>query len=101
MSIGNSLLIYRGVVALSATEQYMFGKFLEGMVPNCGIDVTVRDRRGREIIVPKTKGAQSIQTLRERSFQVNGARIFNSLPRSIKNLRRISVDEFKSKLQAG
>ena len=73
-------------------------KIIEGMVPNCGLDVTDSDRRGREIAVPHFKGTQRIQTLRERSFQVNGARIFNSLPKAIRNLRRLSVVDFKSKL---
>ena len=73
-------------------------KIIEGMVPNCGLDVTDSDRRGREIAVPHFKGTQRIQTLREMSFQVNGARIFNSLPKAIRNLRRLSVVDFKSKL---
>jgi hypothetical protein len=36
--------------------------------------------------------------MRDCSFQVNGARIFNSLPKSVRNLTRTSIDDFKSKL---
>ena len=73
-------------------------KMIEGLVPSCGLEVTVNERRGREILVPQTKGSQRVQSMRDRSFQVNGARIFNSLPKSVRNLTRISIDDFKSKL---
>ena len=73
-------------------------KVVEGLVPNCGLEVTEGERRGREILVPKSKGTQRVQTMRERSFQVNGAKIFNSLPKSVRNITRVSVDDFKAKL---
>ena len=73
-------------------------KMVEGLVPNCGLEVTESDRRGREILVPKSRGTQRVQTLRESSFQVNGARLFNSLPKSVRSVRRVSVDDFKAKL---
>ena len=69
-----------------------------GLVPNCGLVVKTSERRGREIEVPKSKGTQRVQSPWERSFQVNGANIFNSLPKSIRNFKSASVDEFKSKL---
>ena len=71
---------------------------LEGIVPNCGLEVLNSERRGREISIPELKGSQRVKTLRENSFQVKGARIFNSLPKSLRNLKQISVDEFKFKL---
>ena len=73
-------------------------KMIEGLVPNCGLEVTASERRGREIMVPQSKGSQRIQSMRDRSFQVNGARIFNSLPKSVRNLTRTSIEDFKSKL---
>ena len=45
-------------------------KVLEGLVPNCGIQPTFSDRRGREGIVPASRGKSRIQTLRDQSFQV-------------------------------
>ena len=36
--------------------------------------------------------------MREASFQVHGAKLFNSLPIYIRNLKKVSVEEFKSKL---
>ena len=73
-------------------------KILEGLVPNCGIQETFNERRGRETIIPPLKGKQSIKSLREQSFQVNGPRLFNSLPKHIRNIRRVSIDDFKEHL---
>ena len=73
-------------------------KIMEGLVPNCGIEETTSDRRGREARVPQIKSSGKIQAIREASFQVNAPRLFNSLPQNIRNLSKISVDEFKIKL---
>ena len=73
-------------------------KIIEGLAPNCGLEVTNSDRRGREILIPKPKGSQRVKTLREQSFQVSGGKIFNSLPKSIRNLKGLSIEEFKYKL---
>ena len=56
------------------------------------------DRRGREAQIPQLKGPLAIRSIREQSFQVNGPKLFNCLPPSIRNLSGISVDEFKLKL---
>ena len=45
--------------------------------------------------IPELKGSQKVRTLRENSFQVRGLRIFNSLPKSLRNLHGIPVDDFK------
>ena len=70
-------------------------KILEGISPNCGITESHSERRGREILVPNVKGRGKIHTLREGSFQVHGGRLFNSLPKSIRTLSKISIEEFK------
>ena len=51
---------------------YMW-KILEGLVPNCGTEVSSSERRGREVLIPKLKGSQKMRSLRDQSFQVNGA----------------------------
>ena len=74
-------------------------KILEGLTPNCGIETTTSERRGREVKIPPVKGIKGrIQTLREASFQIHGPRLFNSLPKSVRNLTRVSVEEFKCSL---
>ena len=69
-----------------------------GISPDCGLVTQTSERRGRELKIPAIRGKGKIQTLREASFQVHGARLFNSMPKSIRDLSRISVDQFKYKL---
>ena len=73
-------------------------KILEGQVPNCGLVTKFSERRGREVHIPPLKGAQSVRKLREQSFQVNGPSLFNSIPRKIRDLTKVSIDEFKEQL---
>ena len=75
-------------------------KILECLTPNCGLETMKSERRGREVVIKPARGKQSIQTLRENSFQVNGAKVFNSLPKKIRNLTNIPLEEFKSKLDS-
>jgi hypothetical protein len=45
------------------TERYKIiytWKVLEGMVPNCGINHTTRERRGRECTIPAPRGRTAI-----------------------------------------
>ena len=75
-------------------------KIIEKISPNCGLEVKTSERRGREVIIPPSKGSGKFHTLREGSFQVHGPRLFNSLPKKIRNLTRISLEEFKMKLNS-
>ena len=73
-------------------------KILEGISPNCGVHTSWSERRGREVIIRPIRGSLKVQSLREGSFQVHGARLFNSLPKHIRNSTRISIDKSKEKL---
>ena len=57
-----------------ATHGYKW-KVLEGVVPNCGI-----------------------YPMREASFQSSGPKLFNALPRYLRNMKRVPEIEFKEKL---
>ena len=75
-------------------------KILEGYAPNCGVELAPENSRlGRKIKIPSLskKGRQAIQTMRENSFQINGAKLFNSLPSKIRNIKR-DLEEFKEAL---
>ena len=37
-------------------------------------------------------------SVRMKSFQIHGARVFNTLPKSLRNLKKTSTEEFKAKL---
>ena len=78
---------------------YMW-KILKGLVPNCGVQLSpYNERRGRSVAVPNLNrnGRKYIQTLREQSFQINGARLFNTLPKDIRNMN-ICQEDFKAAL---
>ena len=64
-------------------------KVLQGIVPQCGISVATsqESRRGRTLSIPPLTGTRmAIRTLREKSFQVEAPRLFNSLPLELRNM---------------
>ena len=75
-------------------------KILEGYAPNCGVEVALENARiGRKCKIPQLvqNGRKAIQTLREQSFQIDGTRLFNCLPKKIRNIKR-DQDIFKVEL---
>ena len=78
---------------------YMW-KCLEGKVPACGVTAAAANARlGRRAAVPGLRpgGRRAVQTMREQSFQINGARLFNCLPRKLRDMTR-DQDQFKAAL---
>jgi hypothetical protein len=80
-------------------------KILEGIVPNLSSDENqVRSvttlRYGRRCIVPPMSRAtsQRVRSLREGSFSVQAANLFNVLPQSIRNMSDVALPVFKQKL---
>ena len=58
----------------------------------------MNERRGREVKVPILRGKPAVRKLREQSFQYNGPKLFNSLPKCLRGISKVSVEEFKEKL---
>ena len=80
-------------------------KILEGLAPNLsegpnGISPKWSDRRGRQCNVPhvRTRAPRRIQSIRRASFGIKGPRLFNCLPKHIRNLKGVTVNKFKSQL---
>ena len=78
-------------------------KILEELVPsleNVKRFSNFSDRGGRTCTVPSVNrnAPKKIQTLRESSFSVNGTRLFNVLPKKLRNLTNCPVSEFKANL---
>ena len=63
-------------------------KMLEEMVANNGAVEAQWGNRGRLVKIPKSQGSQATRTLRDSSFTVRAGRIFNVLPRNIRDYRR-------------
>ena len=75
-------------------------KILKGVVPNCGVKLAPdNERLGRKVSIPSLQrnGRKAIHTLREQSFQINGARLFNCLPKTLRNMTTCQ-DDFKEAL---
>ena len=83
-------------------------RILEGQVPNIcssrsatgAIEATWHCRRGRICSIPavKTNCPKSVQNLREASIPVRGQRLFNTLPKAVRNLTGCNVETFKHQL---
>ena len=80
-------------------------KILENMVPNLNAAGTMFKtstslRNGRQCIVPPISKSAStrVSSLREGSLAVNGAQLFNALPRHLRDITGVELSEFKKKL---
>ena len=63
-------------------------KILEGLVPQQGnIRSVRRPQKGRLVLEPTIKSSSKAKSLKESSFTIQAARLFNSLPRSIRDYR--------------
>ena len=76
-------------------------KVLQGLVPNCGIDRLDFSSKGRLAALPNCRSGrlESIRTLKEKSFCSEGPKLFNALPRCIRDCT-LSKDSFKSLLDS-
>ena len=77
-------------------------KILEGLVPNVGANKIVSRtsiRHGRVCEIPRilSNSPTKVQTLLEGSFCINGGKLFNAIPKSIRNLTDVDVTTFKKK----
>ena len=75
-------------------------KILENLVPNFGIQSRTNPRTGRFCVVPHVRltAAARVQTIRFASLSVNGPRLFNAMPQSIRNTSECSIESFKAVL---
>ena len=76
-------------------------KMMEGLVPVC-VDLKRRNRgrNGRSIKLPllsRTASAR-VRSLRESSFFIQSVKLFNALPRGIRDLSGCSIEKFKRQL---
>ena len=73
---------------------------LEGKVPSNGAVEEKWGNRGRMVVIPRTKGSLAVRTLRDGSFTVRAGRLFNSLPRYLRDYsgEKTTINNFKSQL---
>ena len=76
-------------------------KMLEGVVPQVGnLKSYTHIRHGRKCRVPcvNTCATSRVRNIRNASFAINAPRLFNSLPKHIRDITDCSTDVFKNRL---
>ena len=75
-------------------------KTIENIVPNFGINTRVNPRTGRFCVVPHVRSAAParVQSLRFASLSINGPRLFNAMPKYIRNIHGCAANAFKTLL---
>ena len=81
---------------------YMW-KVMENVVPatnegNGGRKLHHRNGRSFEIKISNSQIPKSVQNIRDSSLNVNGAKLFNALPKYLRNCTNCAVIDFKKKL---
>ena len=85
------------------TERYKIiymWKIINGLVPDIGVQISSVEssRTGLTVRVPPKSGSKEIvQTLKDQYFTTHGPRLFNSLPKSLRE-RGSTLDSFKERL---
>jgi len=75
-------------------------KAIENKVNNFGVTTYNSPRLGRLCKLPKitTTSPMSITTLKEASLKIRGPKLFNSAPKTIREMSECSTDSFKKQL---
>ena len=78
-------------------------KILEGLVPNVGtnkVSSRTSARHGRLCEIPRISNSApaNIRSLLEGSFCIHAGKLFNAIPKSIRNLVGVDIATFKKKL---
>ena len=77
-------------------------KLSQGLVTGYHLPFQQNVRRGLLVSVPPmaTTSAAAVKKARESSLQVKGARLFNLVPRDLRDMKAVTVDTFKVGLDA-
>jgi hypothetical protein len=77
-------------------------KLSQGLVGGYSLPFQCSDRRGRTVLVPSmvSGSAAAVKKARESSLQVKGARLYNLLPKDMRDMQGGTVDTFKTSLDS-
>ena len=72
-------------------------KLSQGLATGYSLPFHHSERRGWQVTVPPmaTTSEPAVRKAREASLQVKGARLFNLVPKEVRNLSGVTVDSFK------
>ena len=77
-------------------------KILEGLVPNINgkVKATQSDRRGRHCSIPSINNTGKLDTIYRSSVAVHGAKLFNAMPKHIRDATNIPIEKLKKLLDS-
>ena len=77
-------------------------KLSQGLVGGYSLPFQHSDRRGRTVLVPQIvlESAAAVKKARESSLKVKGARLYNLLPKELRDMQGVTVDTFKTSLDS-
>ena len=77
-------------------------KLSQGLVTGYHLPFQQNERRGLLVAVPPItiQSAVAVRKARESSLQVKGARLFNLVPKDIRDMKGVTVNTFKAGLDA-
>ena len=77
-------------------------KLSQGLVSGYSLPFQTSERRGTLALVPPfaINSPSAVKKAREASLQVKGARLFNLMPLNLRNMTGVSVEMFKTALDA-
>ena len=77
-------------------------KIAQGLVQGYHASFVQSDRRGRQMVLAPlcNRAAASVRNAREASLQVRGAKLFNCIPRELRDTFSGTTEQFKAKLDA-
>ena len=78
-------------------------KIIENICPNLQnnpINTFIHDRKGRLCKIPtlNTKSSRKIQTIKENTLPIRGPKLFNTIPKELRNITEVNTLTFKRKL---
>ena len=75
-------------------------KMIESLVPNVGVQTKYNARRGRLCVVAyaNNRARATVQNIKNCFLTVRGAKLFNALPRTVRDLSKVTLNIFKNRL---
>ena len=77
-------------------------KLSQGLVGGYSLQFQHSIRRGTTVVVPPmaARSPVAVRRAKEASLQVKGARLYNLMPQNLRDMKDVTVDTFKSKLDS-
>ena len=77
-------------------------KVLENLVPNINGSISsyIHVRHGRKCRIPLIKANSKMSKIKESSLPIHGTKLFNALPKHVRDITNVNIEAFKTALDA-